>query len=449
MLHLSENTIEGKLDRNDYSSFAEADRLKPSAKANKIMLWILLIVLLCAFLPWTQNINTRGEVTALNPAQRPTTINSVIPGRLEEWFIQEGQAVRKGDTILKISEIKDEYFDPELLTRVQEQLNAKQQSQGAYGQKVAALENQKTALKANQQLKFEQAQIYYRQAILKNKADSIDLVAARTSYRIAEEQAKRFETLLEKGLKSKTDVEAYRLKLQETQAKVIVAETKLQNSKSDILNSTIALNNVQNEFSEKINKAVSDKSEAMSSGFTVDAEIAKLKNQSANYNRRQTLRYITAPQDGFVVKAIKTGLGETIKEGEALVTIMPTQNARAVELFIDPIDIPLIQVNQEVQLIFDGWPSIVITGWPQMSYGTFKGKVVAKDRFISANGKFRLLIGTTNDEKKWPEALQLGAGVRGIALLKDVTIGYEVWRRLNGFPADYYTEQDVAAKSKK
>ncbi len=448
MLHLSENTIDGKINRDDYPSFKESDRLKPSAKANKIMIWLLVLVVFCAFLPWTQYVDTRGEVTALNPSQRPTTINSVIPGRLEEWFIKEGQPVKKGDTILKISEIKDEYFDPNLIERVKEQLNAKVQSQGAYGQKVSALNTQEGALKANQALKYEQAKIYYKQAILKNKADSIDFVAAKTNYRIAQEQAKRFETLLAQGLKSRTEVEAYRLKLQETQAKLIGAETKLLNSKNDIVNSKIALNNIENEFSEKISKTRSDRSEALSSGFTVDAEIAKLKNQTRNYEIRQQMRYVTAPQDGFVIKAIKTGIGENIKEGESLVTIMPSQNFKAVELFIAPIDIPLVNVGQEVQLIFDGWPSIVFSGWPRMSYGTFKGKVVAKDRFISPNGKFRLLISPFEDEKKWPEALQLGAGVRGIALLKDVTIGYEVWRRLNGFPADFYIPETTAKKSK-
>jgi hypothetical protein len=37
---------------------------------------------------------------------------------------------------------------------------------------------------------------------------------------------------------------------------------------------------------------------------------------------------------------------------------------------------------------------LLFSGWPDMSYGTF-GRIVAVEKFISDNGKFRVLIALT------------------------------------------------------
>ena len=74
-----------------------------------------IFLFLVLFLPWQQNITATGEVTALSPENRPQTIQSAIPGRIDRWYVQEGEYVNKGDTILTITEIKDKFFDPEML----------------------------------------------------------------------------------------------------------------------------------------------------------------------------------------------------------------------------------------------------------------------------------------------------------------------------------------------
>jgi hypothetical protein len=91
-----------------------------------------------------------------------------------------------------------------------------------------------------------------------------------------------------------------------------------------------------------------------------------------------------------------------------------------------------------VRFMFDGFPAIVFSGWPNTSYGTFGGKVVAVESSVSNNGRFRILITEDPDEKPWPRELKMGTGAQGMALLKDVPIWYELWRNINGFPPDYY-----------
>jgi hypothetical protein len=48
-------------------------------------------------------------------------------------------------------------------------------------------------------------------------------------------------------------------------------------------------------------------------------------------------------------------------------------------------------------------------GWPDMSYGTFGGEIVAIENFISENGKYRVLIAPDNEDK-WPKQLSIGSG---------------------------------------
>ena len=93
-----------------------------------------------------------------------------------------------------------------------------------------------------------------------------------------------------------------------------------------------------------------------------------------------------------------------------------------------------------------GFPVIVFSGWPAASYGTFGGVIAAVETSVSDNGKFRLLVIEDKDEKPWPKQLRMGGGANGIALLKDVAIGYEIWRNINGFPPEYYKPAADALK---
>jgi hypothetical protein len=113
----------------------------------------------------------------------------------------------------------------------------------------------------------------------------------------------------------------------------------------------------------------------------------------------------------------------------------------------------LIRVGQKTRFIFDGWPSFVFSGWPGASFGTFGGEVVAIDNLISENGKYRVLVKPDHSDVPWPTALRVGAGAKGMMMLQDVPLWYEMWRKLNGFPPQFYepaeTKKDESKSAKK
>lgn len=446
MLNISHKKLNLTVSLDRFKSGKKVFHKRHYKHFNRFLFAFAAIGLIVLFLPWTQTINSRGFLTTLTPGQRPQTIQSQIPGRIEQWFVREGDYVEKGDTILFISEVKSEYFDPDLVERTGQQLKAKSSSVVSYGDKVTAIDNQVAALLTERRLKLEQARNKLLQAKLKVKSDSIEFEAAKTNIRIAERQFERTEQLESEGLKAVTDVEEKRLKLQETQAKLISQENKLLASINEIINAEVEINSVQAAYTDKISKAQSDKFTAMSNRFDSEAQVSKLENDFTNYQMRNELRYIRAPQSGYINTALKGGIGETFKEGTPLVGIMPGDYDMAVETFVNPIDLPLIHLGEKVRIQFDGWPVIVFSGWPNVSYGTYGGKVVAIETFISANGKYRILLAPDDDDHPWPKALRVGSGANTIALLEDVPIWFELWRQLNGFPPNYYQPEGAQAQ---
>lgn len=414
---------------------------------NKILIIFSVVSVIFIFLPWTQNISGSGAVTTLKPNQRPQTIQSLISGRIEKWYVNEGDYVEKGDTILFISEIKEDYLDPNLVENTKNQRDAKVDAVDAYEGKVGALDSQMGAINNERNLKSKQAKNKIKQAILKIKSDSMDLEAIKTQIKIANTQFKRAVQLNKEGLKPLTDVEEKRLKLQEIEAKIITQENKLLSSENELINARVEISRINAEYSEKFSKAQSDQYTAQSNKYDTKAQVNKLENQYQNYKIRNGMYYITAPQNGYVNRALKSGLGENIKEGTPIVSIMPAKYDIAVETYVSPNDFPLIQKGEKVRVWFDGWPTIVFSGWPNLSYGTFGGKIVAIENFISENGKYRILIAPDEEDKhKWPKQLSIGSGAQTMALLNEVPIWFEVWRTLNGFPPNYY--KTIKEKSK-
>lgn len=434
--------VEAEVTDKPVKSFSTVYRSNIKSNIRFWVYGIVLVLLTVLFLPWTQNIRARGSVTTLSQEQRPQELNTIIAGRIVKWYIKEGDFVKEGDTIAQLAEIKDNYLDPQLLTRTQEQINAKSASINSYSRKVAANTAQVTAIAQARVLKQEQLENKVKQLVLKITSDSMEMVAARNDFRIAEEQYRRQRIMRDSGLASLVQVEQRLAGYQNAMAKKVSAEIKFTNTKTDLTNTRLELNQVAQEYAEKIYKAEADRAAAQSEIASGQGELAKLSNQYANYTIRAGQYYLLAPQSGQIVKATKAGINEIVKEGEKLVEIVPSKPDFAVEMFVRPIDLPLLSKGQHVRFMFDGFPAIVFSGWPQASYGTFGGRVVAIESSVSSNGKFRVLVGEDSTYRPWPKTLRIGAGASSIALLSDVPIWYELWRNINGFPPDYYHDKE-------
>ena len=423
-----------------------------SEKYSKIINWfwaMAIFIVVIFFLPWTQNIRGRGMVTTIRQEQRPQELNTVIGGKIAKWWVKEGDLVKKGDTIMLLSEIKAEYLDPKLVSRTQDQVNAKKEIINFYESKVLSASEQIWALQNAKKYKIEQLKNKLLQMDNKIQGEQADVVALTNECDLLKDQYERQQKMFDDGLVSQTQLQQRNAAYQNALAKKTSAINKLAQSKQELININIEQNSVEQEYAEKISKTQADRFQSMGQIADGQGDLAKLENQTDNYTIRNDMYVILAPQDGQIVQANKTGIGEILKEGEKIAVIVPQQIDFAVEMFVRPVDLPLIKVNQKVRFMFDGFPALVFSGWPDNSYGTFGGKVYAIENTVSTSGYFRVLVIEDSTDKKWPPTLKNGVGAQGIALLKDVPIWYELWRNINGFPPDYYIVNDDESKTKK
>lgn len=418
----------------------------------RFLIGTVIFFILVLFLPWTQNIPADGIVTALYPQDRPQDVPAIIGGRILRWYVQEGEYVQAGDTLLLIGEIKPEYFDPELLDRLREQVEAKQASIEATIANIQVLRERIPVLKQAADLSIQKAQNYVRQTRLKVLSDSAEYQAQKVAILLVENQLLRYDTLYRQGLVSLTDYQKRQQYYQETQAKLIAAENKLLASQQDYLNALIELNAIQADYREKILKAESELRSYESYLANAQLDLASYRNKYASTAIRNEQYYILAPQNGYIVRALNQGVGEIIKEGDAVVQIQPATPQKAVELYVRDMDVPLISVGREVRIEFSGWPAFQFSGWPSVSVGTFGGRVAVIDYVARADGKYRILaIPDASNDPDWPEQLRIGSAARAFILLDDVPVWFEIWRQLNAFPPSLQEEpkSDDPAKNKK
>lgn len=422
----------------ELKSYQKIYRINKKSNVKKWFMFISIAMVLIFFLPWTQNIKVKGNVSTLYQDQRPQQLHSPIPGRIVKWYVKNGDYVKKGDTLLQLSEVKEDYMDPLLVQRTEQQVEAKKGVREFYEAKAGAAKSQLQALNAARELKLSQLKNKIGQLQNKLAAEEAELTAANNELKLVEDQFGRQKKMYEDGLVSLTQFQQRNITYQNAIAKRTSAFNKVAQTKQELLNANIEQNAIVQEYSEKASKVEGERFQSIGQVYGSDGEIAKLENQVANYRMRQGLYYVLASQDGQVVQLNRSGIGEVIKDGETIGTIVPTTLDYAVEIYIKPVDLPLVKEGQRVMCVFDGFPAIVFSGWPNSSYGTFAGKVIAVENNINSNGMFKALVVEDKTQKRWPPIIKMGTGVQGIAILNDVPIWYELWRNINGFPPDYY-----------
>ena len=422
MLKISSKSVEKMMPQDRLYSLRSLDTPIAGKILARWLMGIGAIFLIVLFLPWQQNIRGKGKVTALSPSNRPQTIETIIAGRIQVWKVSEGQRVAKGDTIAIVSEVKEKYFDPQFLVRLRQVINSKESSLNSKDLKAQALRRQISALENGMRTKTDQAKA--------------KLEAERVRFANAKNQFERNKKIFEAGNIPLTKFQDF--------------DYKYQGAEADFVNAEIEIERVQAEYLDKINKAESDLNNTLAEQFETQADLAKLRNEYTNMEIRSQQYFILAPQTGYVVKATQAGIGETIKEGEPVCTIMPESDDVAVEMHVKAMDVPLISLGRKVRVEFDGFPALQFSGWPSVSVGSFGGIVKVIDFVNSKPGEFRILVIPDKEDQVWPKQVRNGSGTQGWVMLDDVPVWYEIWRQLNGFPASLYEEPaDEQNKEKK
>ena len=424
-------------------------------------------------MPWQQSVKGTGNVIAYAPLERQQTIETPIKGRIVKLGegIFENAFVKKGDLIAEIADLDTEY-----LVRLEGQLAASRRQVDAGEALLKANERNLEAAKTivtSLQSQVDAYQLVKEQVIAAADADvaaGVNKVEAEQQ-QLAEHEAAltqvqadfdRQKTLFEEDIASELKFQSAQRKLSEAKAKVEKSKAYVRASENDLLSK-------RSERKAKEQKAQVDIDYATAALRKANADIAKSESDVAKAQAdltksqkevfeaetkvaRQQSQRLVAPFDGFVTRITPNQSSQILKEGDMICVIVPDTSDRAVQIWLDGNDAPLVEPGRHVRLQFEGWPAVQFAGWPSVAVGTFGGEVISVDAAADdGKGKFRVLVRPDVTDNPWPSKRFLRQGVRanGWVLLDQVPLWYEIWRNMNGFPPVVSTEEPKGDKPPK
>lgn len=380
------------------------------AMALAVALPLLLVVALAV--PWQQSALGTGRVIAYAPQERQQVVDAPIPGRVVEWFVREGQRVAEGAPLV---EIRDN--DPDLVRRLQEQQITLNEEVRSVNEQIASYGRKLEATWASRELQIAELDAKIQETLQKRVGTASELEAARLNLN-------RVRTLNSEGLSSTREFEVATMKEEKARATL------------DALDRQVSAQRRANE------KAAAEVDGKIAS---VEAELEVARSKAAELRRklldlevkqaRQAAQVVRAPREGLVLMLHGAVGGGQVKSGDPVVTLVPDTASRAVEIYVDGNDMPLVRPGGAARIVFEGWPALQVVGLPGTNRGTFDAEVAFVDAAGDDKGRFRVVLVPTPGAI-WPDAERLRQGVRakGFLLLGSVSVAYELWRQVNGFP---------------
>ncbi len=406
-----------------------------------IIFFMVAATVSALFLPWRQSVTGAGRIIVFSPMDRPQTIEAQIPGRIVNWFVQDGQDVQKGQKIVGLAELDSRFLDTRQLKTLLAQKTALEAKRDALKARAEALSEQvansagvkKAAVPATiERIKQAKDRVYQAE-------QSVE--AARLSLKTAQWQSERVESLYSDGLRSKRDKELAELETVRTKTELERALAALDVAKEDAAISLLENKRIDSDTGGNINAVKASRADANQLVASTEADIFKLQIDIDNFSRRVDQRTIDAPCSGRIVRLLRVGAGAMVNAGDVLAVIAPHTQDRAAEINIRDWDAPLVSVGRPVRLQIAGWPALQFIGWPRIAIGTFAGVVSVIDATDDGKNRYRVIVEPDKKaiaaklEDPWPSTtvLRPGAQVTGWVLLSDVPLWYELWRQLNGW----------------
>ncbi len=349
-------------------------RIKPRTASN-LLLWFV-VAFVVAFFIWaavTKLDRTVRGVGRVVPSSQLQVVSNMEGGIVQDILVRQGQQVRRGDELIRL--------DP---TQTGAELGSGEQTLIALDMKIARLQAEvagrapsypaaRNPLAADQ-IRIEQSLHASRMADLGSilgaararlsqtdravaEAES-SLQARRTAYAARRDEARILRPLVERGIEPRLS-----LVQAESQAAIAGSEAEaaaaaVSRARSGVAEARASLAQLQQEW----------RSAAANELATAQAErSARLRAFPALADRAERT-VLRAPLSGRINRVLVTTRGGTIRAGEPVVEIVPSDESLLVEARVTPQDIAFVSLGQDAR--------VAITAYDRAVYGVLEGRVV-------------------------------------------------------------------------
>jgi membrane fusion protein, adhesin transport system len=428
------------------SPFLPAIEFVGSAQNARVLAQILAVLILTTmvgliFTPWQQSVSGNGSVSALTPVERTQAISTPVEGRVLQWHVTEGSKVEKGDLIVEIQD-----NDPNILSRIQSELQLLQERRNNTLGRVTALTDRIARLTESRDNAVAAARSRVQVTMDRVRQAEQSITAAKERLKFATFNLDLRQKTFDRGLSALRDLEAARQEFNTAEAMVIQSEAMLSAAQNEKIAVEDDLRRIQADTQGAIEAERANLNLARAEVANIGAELQRTDVRLA----RQATQRVTAPRSGTILRLMAQPDSEVLKAGDAVAMFVPDAYTPTVEIWLDGVDMPLVHPGDSVRLMFNGWPAIQFVGWPSVAVGTFGGRVQLVDATDTRAGRFRILVVPDPDDDPWPSANYLRQGVQAKAwvLLRIVPLGWELWRRFNGFPPIIAEDEPGIIKAK-
>lgn len=154
-----------------------------SVLAKLILIFFFVGIVILSFTPWQQSSTGSGRVTALDPNDRVQYVNAPVSGRINKWFIRDGDEVKIGESIVEIVD-----NDPNFVDRLKIERDAALRKYEV--SKLASETAEKNYIRQeslfkqglSSRVKFEKAKITYKKLLSEEASAAASLAKAEVKF---------------------------------------------------------------------------------------------------------------------------------------------------------------------------------------------------------------------------------------------------------------------------
>ncbi len=361
------------------------DRLKPRAASN-LLLWLILAFFV-AFLIWaglTRLDRTVVGIGRVIPSSQLQVVSNLEGGIVEEILVRTGDLVKEGQPIIRLNPILSSA-----------ELGSGQATVFALQAKIARLSAEVQGREPIYPAAADEAlaeQIRIQQALHSSRMSDLSSAQAAFSARLNEarravneaeamsgarasalsgalQQADVIRPLVERGIEP-------RMSLIDAENKAAIARDEAAAARASIARAQAS---VAEAASAQAQQRSDWRAKAADELAAAQAELGTRMRGLPALADRSARTIVRAPLSGKINRVLVNTVGGTVRPGEPVAEIVPSEQGLLVEVLVNPKDIAFVRTGQRAK--------VDITAYETAVYGSLEGKVVSISPDATLNEK--------------------------------------------------------------
>jgi len=349
--------------------------IKPRTASN-MLLWFVIAFVVVFFL-WAglteldRTVRGMGKVV---PSSQLQVISNLEGGIVQDILVRSGQDVRAGDELIRLDR-----------TQAGAEFGSGEATLSALSIKIARLEAEllgrspvypaSSGPLAADQIRIEQSLHASRLADLQSRTGAASARLSQTQRAVAEAQAnhrarssayeqRRSEArlirpLVERGIEPRLSLVQAESAADVAQSEMAAASEAVARARSGVAEAQASLAQGQREW----------RASAATELAAAQAEFAARQRALPALADRAQRTVLRAPLSGRINRVLVSTRGGSIRAGEPVVEIVPSEESLLVEAKVSPSDIAFVRIGQHAR--------VAITAYDRAVYGVLEGRVVS------------------------------------------------------------------------